>query len=243
MSVVPLYEVELDESLWTEKDEGDCNSWREKKISDWENKKGKLAEKYPNREDLDKWLDKQCASTKKEALTIRSNPKAFFDISIGDESAGRIIMQIRVDKVPRTATNFLELCTGKHGFGYKDCPFHRVIPGFMCQGGDFTNQDGTGGKSIYGEKFEDENFLLKHSGPGVLSMANAGPNTNGSQFFLCTAKTQWLDGKHVVFGKVVEGMDVVKSIESVGSQGGETDKKVVIADCGIIGKESHWPST
>jgi len=173
-----------------------------------------------------------------------SNPHVFFDIKIGHESKGRIEMELYKDTVPKTAENFRALCTGEKGMGksgkalhYKGSKFHRIIPGFMCQGGDFTRGDGTGGESIYGETFDDEHFkgkAGKHTGRGCLSMANAGPNTNGSQFFLCTANTSWLDGKHVVFGKVTSGIDILKSMEKVGCDEGDTSKPVMIADCGEL---------
>uniref|UniRef100_A0AAU2UY12 Peptidyl-prolyl cis-trans isomerase n=1 Tax=Streptomyces sp. NBC_00003 TaxID=2903608 RepID=A0AAU2UY12_9ACTN len=158
----------------------------------------------------------------------------FFDITIGGEKAGRIVFRLFDDVVPETARNFRELATGQNGYGYAGSAFHRVIPEFMLQGGDFTHGNGTGGKSIFGATFKDENFSLKHDRPFLLSMANRGPNTNGSQFFVTTVVTPWLDGKHVVFGEVVEGQDLVKQIEALGTPSGAPRADVVISESGTV---------
>jgi len=170
-----------------------------------------------------------------------AQPTVFFDVTADGQPLGRITFKLFNDVVPKTAENFRCLCTGEKGIGksgkplhFKGSVFHRVIPDFMLQGGDFTAGNGTGGESIYGTKFADENFQLRHTKPGLLSMANAGPNTNGSQFFITTVVTSWLDGKHVVFGEVIDGMNVVKAVEALGSGSGRTSKRIVIADCGQL---------
>ncbi|KAJ7601508.1 cyclophilin-like domain-containing protein [Mycena polygramma] len=179
------------------------------------------------------------AAAPSAATAAASKPNVFFDIHSNAEPLGRIVFQLFDGEVPKTAANFRELATGQHGFGYKGCGFHRIIPQFMIQGGDFTNHDGTGGKSIYGEKFPDENFIHRHNRPGLLSMANAGRNTNGSQFFITTVETPHLDGKHTVFGAVLEGMDVVRAVEALGSASGAPRARVVIAECGVVGKDGE----
>ena len=183
--------------------------------------------------------------------------RVFLDVAADQTPLGRITVVLRDDVCPKTCENFRRLCVDHHlrgggetttnnnnnynadfKGGFKNSTFHRIIPNFMCQGGDFTNNDGTGGKSIYGKTFPDENFILKHSGPGVVSMANSGPNTNGSQFFLCTSKTQWLDGKHVVFGQVTKsGMEVVRKMETFGSKSGKTSKVIRVMECGEIDEQ------
>ncbi|XP_062066042.1 E3 SUMO-protein ligase RanBP2 isoform X2 [Lepus europaeus] len=167
-------------------------------------------------------------------LSRETNPVVFFDICADDEPLGRITMELFSNVVPQTAENFRALCTGEKGFGFKNSIFHRVIPDFVCQGGDITKHDGTGGKSIYGDKFEDENFDVKHTGPGLLSMANRGQNTNNSQFFITLGKAEHLDFKHVVFGFVKDGMDTVKKIESFGSPKGSVSRRISITECGQI---------
>jgi len=174
-------------------------------------------------------------------LTMSKRPRVFFEVTVGGKNVGRIVFELFSDVVPKTAENFRALCTGEKGTGksgkplhFKGCVFHRIIPDFMIQGGDFTRGNGSGGESIYGNKFPDENFKLTHDKPGLLSMANSGKDTNGSQFFITTAKTSWLNGKHVVFGHVVEGMDIVRQMEKQGSESGSTKTPVKISNCGQL---------
>ncbi|KAI8322775.1 hypothetical protein GQ54DRAFT_259370 [Martensiomyces pterosporus] len=168
--------------------------------------------------------------------SVDENPRVFLEFAADGRPSGRVELELRKDIAPRTVENFRALCTGEKGFGYKGSTVHRIIPEFMIQAGDFTKGDGTGGKSIYGAKFADENFTLTHDGPGVLSMANAGPNTNGSQFFITLAKTPWLDGKHVVFGRVVRGMDIVRMVEALGDKNAplKPKRQITICDSGVV---------
>lgn len=178
-----------------------------------------------------------CGSSTAHRTFPLSCPRVYLDIAFADhDEIGRIEIVLRSDVVPQTAENFRQLCTGQAGPGmsYKGSKIHRIIPKFMIQGGDITRGDGTGGQSIYGKAFRDENFTLPHSGPGTLSMANCGPHSNNSQFFISTAKTEWLDGKHVVFGHVVQGMSVVREMEACGSRSGAVEVPITIVDCGQL---------
>jgi len=180
-----------------------------------------------------------CATMTGMTAPESGNPHVFFDVKIGETAIGRIVLELYKDKCPKTVENFRALCTGEKGVGqkgfplhFKGCIFHRIIENFMIQGGDFTNHDGTGGESIYGDKFEDENLENKHSSAGILSMANAGPNTNGSQFFITLTETPHLDGKHVVFGHVVKGLGVTKILEKVKTDGDKPIERCEILNCG-----------
>lgn len=182
-------------------------------------------------------LDSDAVSVGDAAVTR----EVFLDISVDGQQPDRITLGLFGDAAPRTAANFAALCTGEAGPGpsgkprhFKGVSFHRIIPGFMIQSGDTTAGDGTGGESIYGERFDDEPFVVKHSSPFLLSMANAGPNTNGSQFFITTAAAPHLNGKHVVFGRVLAGAEVVKMIEACGSPDGKPESDVRIVDCGVL---------
>lgn len=185
----------------------------------------------PTREEL----AKKAATVKPDQAHKPSNPKVFFDIKVGEvPQAHRVTFELFKDIAPKTVENFRALCTGEHGFGYKGSRFFRIIPGFMCQGGDVTRDNGTGGKSIYGDTFEDETFAIAHSKPGILSMVSTGSDKNSSQFLITTVTTDWLDGKNCAFGQVIEGMEIVKLMESQGSVSGEPHTEVVIDNCGVL---------
>ncbi|XP_054255486.1 ranBP2-like and GRIP domain-containing protein 4 isoform X3 [Indicator indicator] len=220
--------------------------WTATDYADYEGKVEQLAVRFKSQEMANSFKKRfeECQQSLSElqkghlslaaGLSKDTNPIVYFEVSANDEPLGHITMELFSSIVPRTAENFRALCTGEKGFGYKSSIFHRIVMGFVCQGGDITNHDGTGGRSIYGESFEDENFEVKHTGPGLLSMANRGRDTNNSQFFITLRKAEHLDFKHVVFGFVKDGMDVVKKIESFGSSKGQVNGRIVITDCGQI---------
>jgi len=170
-----------------------------------------------------------------------SNPRVWMDITIDGGAMGRIVIELFADKVPKTAENFRMLCTGEKGVGrsgtklhYKGCKFHRIIPHFIVQSGDFIAHDGSQNESVYGNRFEDENFVVKHSEPGIVSMANSGRNSNGGQFFITLVKAPWLDGRHVAFGKVTEGLDIIDKIQAAGTCSGAPRQTIIISDCGEL---------
>ncbi|XP_065746695.1 ranBP2-like and GRIP domain-containing protein 4 isoform X2 [Phocoena phocoena] len=214
--------------------------WTASDYADGEAKVEQLAVRFKTKEMADGFKKKfeECQQNllkpQEELRAKETNPVVFFDVCADDEPLGRITMELFSNIVPQTAENFRALCTGEKGFGFKNSIFHRVIPDFVCQGGDITKHDGTGGRSIYGDKFEDENFDVKHTRPGLLSMANRGQDTNNSQFFITLKKAEHLDFKHVVFGFVKDGMDTVKKIESFGSPEGSVSRRIVITECGQI---------
>ncbi|KAI9550955.1 hypothetical protein GHT06_011421 [Daphnia sinensis] len=215
--------------VWSE------DSWLQKYAGKTEENKSTLEEN--NKESSNGTASVADGENKQEVpKKARGNPQVYMDLKAGKTNLGRIIILLRADVAPKTVDNFKALCTHEKGYGFMNSSFHRVIPGFMAQGGDFTNGDGTGGRSIFGGngKFEDENFVLKHTGPGVLSMANSGPNSNGSQFFLTFDKTEWLDNKHVVFGQLLAGLDVLRKMEKYGTKSGKPTEKIIISACGEL---------
>jgi len=224
------------DDMWLQKYAGATLSSGEKEEEKPDKESSEAAEQKET-DEVEEAQVEQSAEAKEleeERSKMSSNPQVYFDIRIDGQFSGRLRIMLRKDVCPITVENFRCLCTHEKGFGYKGSALHRIIPGFMAQGGDFTKGDGTGGKSIFGKKFEDENFTLKHTGAGILSMANSGKNTNGSQFFLTFARTEWLDGKHVVFGQVIQGLEVLKKIEACGTKAGKPTKKVIIANCGEL---------
>merc|ERR1712086_37962 len=234
----------IDERYWSDKDKLSVQKWRDAKLAEWHAEGKEIRVQCPTEEAVLKWLDEMGNHTKISTCVLRSQPQVYMDLEMGGEPIGRIVIRLRYDVCPRTCENFRQLCTGEAGFGYRNSFFHRFVcspyggAAMIFQGGDITTFDGRGGKSIYGRVFPDENFILKHNERGMISSANSGLNTNGSQFFICTGKAHWLDGRHVVFAKLLSGFDVLDKIKQVGSKsghlGGPPAKKVIVVDCGEL---------